>query len=323
MLFELKDKKEVNVVKKVNLATIEWKEKDLEDYVTKHMQYLISEDLMPIFNERNFQEEPDIIAVDKIGNLYIFELKRWESNKENLLQVFRYGQNEKFGRASYEQLNELYHKKYKVDETLIEAHADWFDLEDSQKLDEYSFNNNQKFIILTNGIDFNTLECIKFWKNNGLDIEAMIYNIYVIGDKYYIEFSTYSPYGVVPENGEHSIYILNTNKRYDESCTEDMINNKKASAYGSRKERINKMKKKDKVYLYEKGVGIVARGIVKTGEVKTGYWGEDEGEKYVELEDFVSFREKPIKPKFKINQQLCWSISEEDAKKIDEEINKK
>ena len=323
MLFELKGKDEVNIVKKITLADLGWKEKDLEEYVTHHMQELISEDLMPIFNERPRQEEPDILAVDKKGDLYIFELKRWGSNEENLLQVFRYGQNKDFGKASYEKLDELYHKRYEDKASLLEEHAKWFELEDSQKLDVYSFNNKQKFVILTNGIDFDTLDSIKFWKNNGLDIEAMIYNVYVIGDKNYIEFNTYSPYGVVPENGEHSIYILNTNKRYDENCTEDMIKNRKASAYGSRKEKIDKVKKKDKVYLYEKGVGIVARGVVKSGEVKTGSWGEDEGEHYVELEDFVSFRDDPIKPEFIINRQILWRISEDSAKTIDEEIDKK
>ena len=107
MLFELKGKDEVNIVKKITLADLGWKEENLEYYVTHHMQELISEDLMPIFNERKFKEEPDILAVDKKGDLYIFELKRWGSNEENLLQVFRYGQNKNFGKASYEKLDEL------------------------------------------------------------------------------------------------------------------------------------------------------------------------------------------------------------------------
>lgn len=61
---------------------------------------------MPIFKERKFQEEPDIMALDTNGNLYIFELKRWQAKEENLLQVLRYGQL--FGNSSYEDLNNMY-----------------------------------------------------------------------------------------------------------------------------------------------------------------------------------------------------------------------
>lgn len=61
---------------------------------------------MPISKERKFQEEPDIMALDTNGNLYIFELKRWQAKEENLLQVLRYGQL--FGNSSYEDLDNMY-----------------------------------------------------------------------------------------------------------------------------------------------------------------------------------------------------------------------
>ena len=49
------------------------------------------------------------MALDKNGELYIFELKRWGSNQENILQVLRYGQI--FGKSNYVELNNLF-KKY-------------------------------------------------------------------------------------------------------------------------------------------------------------------------------------------------------------------
>ncbi len=61
---------------------------------------------MPIFKERKFQEEADIMALDTNENLYIFELKRWQAKEENLLQVLRYGQL--FGNSSYEDLDNMY-----------------------------------------------------------------------------------------------------------------------------------------------------------------------------------------------------------------------
>ena len=70
MLFKLEDKKlsEYQKVKKVTLADIGWKEKNLEELISKNIQDFISLDtLMVIFNERIYQEEPDILALDKFG----------------------------------------------------------------------------------------------------------------------------------------------------------------------------------------------------------------------------------------------------------------
>jgi len=68
--------------------------------------FISSRSLMPIFKERKFQEEADIMALDTNENLYIFELKRWQAKEENLLQVLRYGQL--FGNSSYEDLDNMY-----------------------------------------------------------------------------------------------------------------------------------------------------------------------------------------------------------------------
>lgn len=112
MLYKLNkdlNRKEYSKVKRVTLADIGWREKDLENLISNNIQdFISSNDLMAIFTERVRQEEPDILALDKDGNLYIFELKRWSGKKENLLQVLRYGQL--FGKSTYDELNCLYKK---------------------------------------------------------------------------------------------------------------------------------------------------------------------------------------------------------------------
>ena len=61
--------------------------------ITLPMPVLPTIDLMTIFQERKWQEEPDIIAMNGQGDLYIFELKRIQSNEDNILQLLRYAQN--------------------------------------------------------------------------------------------------------------------------------------------------------------------------------------------------------------------------------------
>lgn len=55
---------------------------------------------------RQWQEEPDLMAIDENGDLWIFELKAWESRQSNLLQALRYGQ--KYGQYDYDDLDEIY-----------------------------------------------------------------------------------------------------------------------------------------------------------------------------------------------------------------------
>ena len=67
---------------------------------------LPDEQLLLIMQSRHWREEPDLLALDAEGRLYIFELKAWEAREENLLQALRYGQI--FGQYDYDQLAALY-----------------------------------------------------------------------------------------------------------------------------------------------------------------------------------------------------------------------
>jgi RecB family endonuclease NucS len=125
----------------------------LENLIAINIESVISEDsLMTIFQERKSKEEPDILALDRKGDMSILELKRWESDPENLLQVLRYGQI--FGQYNYEMLNNLFrkHKKDSLVE-LLEEHKKYFDLRREEELRENEINRKQHFLIITDGTD--------------------------------------------------------------------------------------------------------------------------------------------------------------------------
>ena len=108
----------------------ELKEEDIETFFKDRLSEIVSEDqLMLIGRERKFQEEADLLALDKDGILYIFELKRWKSDQENILQVMRYGQI--FGRYTYKELEDLARQQLKLEKTwsLSKSHKEHFDLE--------------------------------------------------------------------------------------------------------------------------------------------------------------------------------------------------
>ena len=71
---------DIDKIEEISLSDAGLKEKDLENIIAKRIDELVrTEQLMVIMQERQRQEEPDIIGVDQQGVIYIFELKRWES----------------------------------------------------------------------------------------------------------------------------------------------------------------------------------------------------------------------------------------------------
>lgn len=281
MLFHLdKDNKEhLKQVKISTLSQFNFSEKDLEDIISKNISRVIPENqLMVLFQERPFDEAADIYALDIDGNLYIFELKRWKSQQENILQVLRYGQI--FGQYSYDQLNGLL-KKYRKDSEidLAQAHFSYFEENLDQPLESNEFNKEQYFVVVTNGIDADTLNAIKYWKEKGLNIESLPYKIYSIDNKPFIDINTYNPQGEIFIDKEEGFFIVNTNKTWMDSAYQDMLSNNKASAYYDRKSAITNIKKNDVVYLYHTGVGIIARGKA-TGNYLTSNVNTDIDEEF-------------------------------------------
>lgn len=328
MLYEIKKANgqiDYSKVKKSNFASINWKEKDLEKLLSDNIDdFINSQDLMTIFTERSLQEEPDIMALDSKGDLYIFELKRWASNQENLLQVLRYGQI--FGNSSYSELNTLYSKYTKNSRVaLSERHREYFKLD--KNLNEKEFNMKQHFIIVVNGLDMKTIEAIIYWKKIGIDISAIIYYVYDIEGKHYLEFNMYSPIEGYLEY-ETNCYLLNTNHSNDPLCTDDMIKNHKAAAYCvGWKEKISKFQKGDIIFLYKTGAGIVAYGNANGILNKSAYNGIAEDEYSMHLDNFVVLKRSVPASEMKVavqniasngfqfRQTLC-AIEENVAKEL-------
>lgn len=326
MLYKLNQTQErdkYRKVKRVTLAEIGWKEKDLENLIANNIQDFISgSDLMTIFNERVRQEEPDILALDSAGDLYIFELKRWSGKQENLLQVLRYGQL--FGRSNYDDLNSMYQKyQHNNQAHLLQDHATYFFDKRTTALTEDDFNRRQHFVIVTNGVDQETIESIIYWKNNGLNIDAIVYWVFEISGEYFIEFNMYSQISDFLEY-ENNCYVLNTDYKNNPEHHNAMLREHKAAAYNSGwKEKIKKFQKGDTIFLYRSGVGIVAYGKADGVLNKADEGAKVDYEYNMHLDNFVTLAEPISAAKMKeiadcgFNfRQTLFSISEEAAKRI-------
>lgn len=259
-----------NKIEPVEFVEIGGREKDLEKLMATHMEELFIEDnqLMTIFQERSWQEEADILAIDRFGNLVIFELKKNQVKEDVVMQIMRYAQ--KYGQFCYEDLNKLYSKypngNKNVD--LQEAHKEAFDLLSPLLPD--SFNTKQKLILIGNSTNNELMNAVDYWKLKGIDIDYIPYRLYHIGNKEYFELFS-KPYDNHLNPKERKAIIFDTNKSYDHNAVWDMLRNKKISAYGGAKDSVDRFSKGDIVFYYHKGYGIIAAGkIISSKSQNTG-----------------------------------------------------
>lgn len=259
MIFRLnKDDHNIYRVQRSRLSEIEWKEEHFQKLLFNNLEKVLQdEELLLIMQSRKWQEEPDLMAIDSNGDLYIFELKAWESQESNLLQALRYGQI--YGQASYESIDELFLKFFPESKNLLDSLNNKF----GTNLTPDKINKKQHFIIITNGLDFKTRQAILYWSQNGIDIRSWVYRLYKLSeDNILVEFDFFRIIENPFEDIEEGFYILNTNYGNDPADDKDMIENQKAAAYNDPwKRKIETLQRGNKVFLYRSREGIVAVGI--------------------------------------------------------------
>jgi hypothetical protein len=255
-------------------------ERKLQDILFKSLDRLFPDDeLILLMQSRQWQEEPDLMAIDKEGNLFIFELKAWESHYENLLQVLRYGQM--YGAMKYPELDGWFKKVTDQSQSLKVAHKSKFDVE----LSEEEFNRKQVFVVMTNGMDYRTREAVQYWRSCKLDVRPWVYRIYAgdTTDEMLLEMPPFRVADNPYEDIAGGFYMLNTNYGNSPEDHEEMLRNRKAAAYFDPwKFKIERLERGDVVFLYQVGVGIVAYGRVAGKLIKAPYHGnpEEQDEEY-------------------------------------------
>ena len=189
------------------LSDFGFSERDFQAVLFENLERLLpDEELLLVAQSRNWQEEPDLLALDEEGRLFIFELKIWEARSENILQALRYGQI--FGQYSYDDLNNLFAGHEQSGRSLVEAHRHIFGVE----LSTEQFNLEQVFVVVTNGLDFKTREAIQYWRSRGLDVRPWVYRTYSDSDDaFLLEVSRFATMDNPYEDVATNHFILNTN----------------------------------------------------------------------------------------------------------------
>jgi hypothetical protein len=154
MLYKLEmdddGKKILSPMSFLEMADIDKIEKDLENLLAEHLLDVLFDDaiLMPIFQERSFQSEADLYAINQYGDLIIFELKRSNVGAEAMHQILGYAQTA--GQWTFADLQEKFNA-FRGTETsepidLLKSHKEAFQLKES--LQPLQFNTKQYLIVV-------------------------------------------------------------------------------------------------------------------------------------------------------------------------------
>ena len=266
-------------------------EKDLENLLAENLFDVLFEgnELMPIWQERVWQPEADIYALNKEGDLVIFELKRDHTGEGAVHQALRYC--EKAARMGYEKLQEKlcsYHGGKQLD--LQEEHRAAFELE--HPLDRSAFNRKQHLMVVGSAGDERLIQNVDYWRSQGLSLNFIPYRVYEIGGESYFEFFSL-PYDRHSNPKDAKGVIFDTCRTYIPDSIWYMCEKDRVAAFGGQSHVVNTLNPKDFVFLYHKGAGIVAAGQVKGGVVKDDP-GEDASYRDIEWLTQKPKRGEPI-----------------------------
>lgn len=240
-------------------------EKNLENLIANSILELLFEDasLMPIFQERQYQAEADVYALNKDGELTIFELKRGAAGEDAVHQALRYAQHA--GQWTYAEIESKYKKYSDGNADLALAHQEAFELE--HPLDARQINNKQHLIIIGSAADESLINAVNYWQNQGISITFLPYRIYEIGGAKYFEFFAL-PYDKHKNPAEAKGVLFDTNRSWDEDSIWYMIENSRVAAFGDAKRFVEYVHPGDIVFFSHKWAGLVAAGRVKKGSAK-------------------------------------------------------
>lgn len=279
MLFELDDQaKSFMPVTSMNIMdSLGQSEKDLENYLKKTIGDLLFPEYLVFGNERSFQGEADLFAVNSDGDLVVFELKvHGHYDRGKVYQALSYAQHFSFWR--YPEMNGHFKKCFPEGKELIDVFEEHFGF----RVDLTEFNKRQKAIVISHSSSEDTGRVSRYWKKAGVDIEEYFYRFYEVSGKKYFELSN----ELLFQQNSYNCWI-NTCLRYIPKAYLDMVKEKKAAVYGDRRGIIGNWMNKSYVFLYHNGYGIIAAGK-GTANIKE-YWNDklDEDEKSIKLAHFV------------------------------------
>lgn len=163
--------KKLKKLPSVNFSDLEVKERfDIEEWVRKNPD-ILKEKLLVISEQKRLPSgrQPDLLALDKNGNLVIIELKRDDSGKEVYWQAITYTAN--FSELSFNDIINFYTKyleSIEDENTDAKSRIEEFIEEDLEKI-----NQKQRIILVSKKFHLDVLKAVLWLRDYEIDIRCV------------------------------------------------------------------------------------------------------------------------------------------------------
>ena len=157
-------------------------ERDFEDLLEKDATLILGEPLCVISRQpplSTSKQKIDLLALDRLGNSVIIELKRGKPSRTAITQILEYAAG--VSQLSFIELEQLAYRwclqHGKEFSTLTALHSEFFEYEPGD-IRKSAFNQRQRLVLISEGVDTRVLEVAEYLRALGLDLTYISYFSY-------------------------------------------------------------------------------------------------------------------------------------------------
>jgi hypothetical protein len=144
-------------------------EKEIEELVWANIDLFVQETLFPLRRQATLPSggQPDLLALDKVGRVVVFEIKR-DMDRRQLAQSLEYA-----GWARSTNLDELAALYFKGPEAFF---SDWQEFTESET--PITVNHSPRLVLIARDVHSRTNDALKFLRDNGLPVMVLPVTVY-------------------------------------------------------------------------------------------------------------------------------------------------
>ena len=157
-------------------------ERDFEDLLEKDATLVLGEPLCVISRQpplSTSKQKIDLLALDRQGNCVIIELKRGKPSRTAITQILEYAAG--VSQLSYIELEQFAYRwcqqQGKEFSSLTALHSEFFGYEPGD-IRQSAFNQRQRLVLVSEGVDTRVLEVAEYLRALGLDLTYISYFSY-------------------------------------------------------------------------------------------------------------------------------------------------
>ncbi|MYA72218.1 hypothetical protein F4Y19_19500 [Candidatus Poribacteria bacterium] len=169
-------------------------ERDFEDLLEKDATLILGEPLCVISRQpplSTSKQKIDLLALDRQGNSVIIDLKRGKPSRTAITQILEYAAG--VSQLSFIELEQLAYRwclqHGKEFSTLTALHSEFFGYEPGD-IRKSAFNQRQRLVLISEGVDTRVLEVAEYLRALGLDLTYISYFSYHAPDEILVATET-------------------------------------------------------------------------------------------------------------------------------------